>query len=323
MKNLADRFRVLVTDRFDVDAYARLTSDPQIELKKSESPRPTNEELAWAQGLVFRSRTVIDFELLAHAPDLRVAVTATSGFDHVDFEAIASRKDLAVMHTPEANAASAAELTWALVLGCARRIPDAHRAAKAGDWRREALTGSQLSGKTYGVIGLGRIGSRVAKMASAFGMRVFAFDPYKDDSRFAESGATRTSLEEIFKLADVISAHVPSTPETHHMINRSHLESDEKDELIFVNTSRGSLIEETLLVEALVNGWITACGLDVFEREPLPRQSKLNQLPNVVLSPHLGATTREAFRAASLEAADRSGFGSAIRRPGPRRAGLR
>ena len=294
-------FEVLITDRFDVEAEAQLRSTPGLFVKRSLAPVPTPQELKTAQGLIIRSRTLINKDLLTQASQLKVIVTATSGFDHIDCE-LAREKNIAVMFTPEANAASAAELTWALVLAAARRIPSAHRGVKAGEWRRDALIGIELSRLTYGVIGLGRIGTRVAKIAKAFGMRVVAFDPYKDDEHFNALQIDRLSQDELFKESDVVSCHVPATRETHHMILPLHL-SEAGHPILFVNTSRGSVIAETVLTEALDEGWIGACGLDVFEREPLPRASGLQSRENVILTPHIGATTHQAFRAASLDAA--------------------
>ena len=295
------RFNVIVTDRFDSEALAVLKTDPKLQVIQSETPTPTAEQLANVDGLVIRSRTKITPEFLSRAPHLKVIVTSTSGFDHVDLKACEERK-VVVMYTPDANAASAAELTWGLVLAVSRKIADGHRAVKAGDWKRETLIGRQLSGRTYGVVGLGRIGSRVAKVARAFGMRVVGFDPYKDESHFEAAECERMSLDEVFKIADVVSCHVPSTNETFHMIRRLTLNEANRD-LILINTSRGAVIEEHILCEALDNRWIAGAAVDVFEKEPVPRESKLIGRSNVVLTPHIGATTSEAFRASSMEAA--------------------
>lgn len=294
-------FHVLITDRFDVEAEAHLRSTPGISVSKSASPQPSAEELAHVDGLIIRSRTRVDATLLNNSPKLKVIVTATSGFDHIDLEKTTASA-VTIMFTPEANAASAAELTWGLVLATIRKIPAAHRSVKSGDWNRELLMGRQLQGLTFGVIGLGRIGTRVARIARAFGMKTVAFDPYKEESHFIREECVRMSLDELFKEADVVSCHVPGTEETHHMIRRLSL-AEAGHDIVFVNTSRGSVIEEHILNEALDKGWFVAAGLDVFEREPLARTSQLIGRDNVVLSPHVGATTREAFRAASLEAA--------------------
>jgi D-3-phosphoglycerate dehydrogenase len=301
---MATPFRLLITDRFDAEAHALLKGDPRFHVSVSQDAKPTANELELQDGLIIRSRTRIDEDLLSKAPNLKVVVSATSGFDHFDFSATLRRTGLAVMHTPNANAASACELTLALMLACSRKLIDAHRAVKAGNWNREALVGRELHGQTIGIIGLGRIGSRVARIAHAFGMKVVAFDPYVEEEAFARTSAERISFEELLKVADVVTFHVPKTDETHHMLSSQDLENMNRT-AILVNVSRGSVIAERDLLHALSEGWIAACGLDVFEREPLPRDSRLTAFPNVVLSPHLGATTHEAFAAASREAAEK------------------
>jgi D-3-phosphoglycerate dehydrogenase len=292
---------ILITDRFALDSLALLQSRPELSARLSDHFIPTADELRGVEGLIIRSRTKITAAFLLTAPDLKVIITATSGFDHIDLDATRA-SGIVVMFTPNANAQSAAELTLGLVLACARHVPQAHRAIKAGDWNRDALMGSELSGRTYGIVGLGRIGSKVARMAHAFGMNVVAFDPYKDEEFFTAAGAQRLSFEEVLKVSDVISIHVPKTPETFHMFKRNCLEFMARG-IILVNTSRGNVICEADLVEALENKWLSAVGLDVFEKEPLARNSGLLQFANVVLTPHLGATTTEAFAKASDEAA--------------------
>lgn len=296
-------FQVLITDRFSLDALAFLRTKNELEIKTSRSPDPLAEEMASANALIIRSRTKITEDLLSQAPHLELIITATSGFDHIDLDATRS-KEIPVLYTPDANAASAAELTWALVLACARKIPAAHQAIKAGNWNRNLLMGTELSQKTYGIIGLGRIGKRVARIAKAFNMKVIAFDPYINPIDFEKEGVECVGFEEVLKLSDVLSLHVPSTNETYKMINSSCLEFINRG-IIFVNTSRGSVVDEEALAHALESGWISQCGLDVFEKEPLPRNSHLLQQPQVVFSPHLGATTNEAFAAASQEAANK------------------
>lgn len=295
--------KILVADRFDHEALARLKSVATLEVSTAVDAQPSAEQLATCEGLIARSRTKIDASFLAKAPRLKVAITATSGFDHIDFEACAKR-GVVVMHTPSANAASAAELTWGLIFALSRKLIDAHRAVKAGEWRREPLVGSEVSGKTLGVVGLGRIGRRVARVAQAFGMKIVAFDPYIDEADFQSVGAERLSLEELMRLADVVTLHVPKSEETEGMITSVLLEAMNRSSLL-INASRGSAVSESDLVEALKEKWIAGAALDVFEREPLPRDSRLLQFPNVVLSPHIGATTREAFAAASHEAAEK------------------
>jgi D-3-phosphoglycerate dehydrogenase len=295
--------RVLLTDRFDLDAYASLASMSEFKVRKAETFLPTPGELKETDALIIRSRTKIDVDLLNAAPALKLIITTTSGFDHIDL-ALTTERNVKVMYTPDANAASATELTWALVLASARRIIESHRAVKNGDWKRELLVGRELAGKVYGIIGLGRIGSRVAKVAQAFGMQVIAFDPYRDAPYFRERDVECLALSEVFRMSDVISCHVPATRETHHMIGPDHFENAERD-LIFVNTSRGSIVTETTLIDALNENWLAGVGLDVFEREPLAKAARIANHPRAVLSPHIGANTSEAFRAASFEAVDK------------------
>ncbi len=293
--------KILVTDRFSIEALAKLKSRAQFQVSQSETHLPTAEELKGVVALVIRSRTKITADLLAQSPELKVIVTSTSGFDHIDFLAT-QKHSVTVMHTPEANAQSAAELTWLLVLACARKFTQAQAQLKKGEWKRELIVGSTLAGKIYGIIGLGRIGSRVARFAKAFGMEVVAFDPYVGPEAFARAGAERASIEELFRRSDFISLHVPATPETKKMINFRAFEGASSD-LILVNTSRGDVVNEPELIKAIEQKLVKAVGLDVFTSEPLAQSSPLLKMPQVVLAPHIGATTDEAFSASSMEAA--------------------
>ena len=293
--------RILITDRFHTDAFLTLNQQPFLSVQKTDTPNLHKVDLTGVHGLIVRSRTVVDEEILSKAKDLQVIITATSGFDHIDLDS-AQKWGVTVMFCPEANIESAAQLTWALVLACANKISQSHRMMKSGDWNREVLVGMELYHKTYGIVGLGRFGKRVAEIANAFGMNVVAFDPYCDEASFRQASAERLSYEEILKTSDILSFHVPKTSETHHMLNRSHFEYIHRG-ITLINTSRGSVIDEKDLAEALENDWIASVGLDVFEKEPLPRSSKLLNFPNVVLTPHCGANTREAFAKASEQAA--------------------
>jgi D-3-phosphoglycerate dehydrogenase len=299
------RKKILITDRFAQDSFLYLQQQSHaFEVVRSDSPLHLPlEHLVSAHALIIRSRTKIDEELLKKARQLQLIITCTSGFDHIDLAAT-EKWGVTVMHTPTANIESAAQLTWGLVLNCMNSLSQAHKMVKAGDWNREAITGLECAGRTYGIVGLGRIGSRVAEIAQAFGMTVVAFDPYQDDEVFNRLKIPRLSFEEVLKTADVLSFHVPKTLETDHMLNRSHFEYIHRG-LILINTSRGSVINENDLCEAIENGWLRSVGLDVFEKEPLPRSSKLMNYPNVILTPHIGANTEDAFFKASQVAANK------------------
>lgn len=297
---MPDRKIILVSDRVSPEAFLTLQGQDFLEVRRSKTPKLTPEEVADVNALFIRSQTPVTAELLAQAPNLQLIVSATSGFDHIDLPAC-EKWGITVMHTPWANVDTAAQLTWSLVLACIHKLIPAHAQIKAGNWERHRLESFELSGKTYGIVGLGRIGSKVADIAHAFGMNVIAYDPYCEEKNFTEAMAERVAFEECLKGADVVSFHVPLTRETFKMMNRSHFEYAHRG-LVLVNTSRGPVVSEQDLCEALEKGWVAAAGLDVFEKEPLARTSQLLKLPNVVLTPHVGAVSKEAFAKASEQA---------------------
>lgn len=295
---------LLITDTFDGAALAKLKTQLECRFVKSKDLRPTPEELKNINGLLIRSRTKIDKSLLDCAPNLKWIVTATSGFDHIDFKECA-RRAIAVSHTPEANVQSAAELTVALILNLSRRIPAALASVKKGGWRNDELRGLSVMGHTLGLVGLGRVGQRVANVMRALGMKVIAHDPYVDDSIFSDLGVERQGFSEVLVAADFLSLHVPLTRETHHMINHDTLRLMNSDAFL-INASRGQVIDETALTLGLDEGVIQGAALDVFEREPLMKESRLRGRDNVLLTPHIGAFTEEAVEAASFAAVDRT-----------------
>lgn len=295
--------KVLVTDRLSVEAMTYLKSQEDFFIQNSLHPTPTSDELKDTKALLIRSRTKINDDLLNKAPSLKVVVTATSGFDHIDLNTLMKRS-VTVMYTPEGNKQSVAELTIGLLLACSRKIVPAYKMMKSGNWDRNQLLGEELFGKSFGIIGLGRIGSLVSQMAKSFGMKIFAYDPYIEFDRFSELGVTSLGLIELLRISDIISLHVPYTKETHHMINRSTI-SEMSSQPILLNTSRGFVVNESDLLLALNKGQVRGAGLDVFEIEPLSRESPLLQLPQVVLTPHIGANTLEAFHKVSLLATER------------------
>lgn len=296
--------KVLITDRFAPDSLAWLQSQPHLEVTRSEHHgKLTQPEIVGCHALLIRSRTIIDEKLLSQARQLQVIITATSGFDHIDLEA-AHRWGITVMHTPTANIESAAQLTWALVLACANRLPEARQLVDSGEWSRDAVTGLELSGRTYGIVGLGRIGRRVARLAQAFGMNVIAHDPYLDETVFEALNVARVDFESLLKQSDVVSLHVPKTLETDLMLRPEHVRHLPRP-LILVNTSRGSVVAEQTLLDGLQHGFLRSVGLDVFESEPLPISSALLKASRVVLSPHIGANTEDAFYKASQIAAEK------------------
>ncbi|HEY5578678.1 MAG TPA: hydroxyacid dehydrogenase, partial [Acidimicrobiia bacterium] len=248
--------------------------------------------LADAAGLIVRSGTAVDADLISAAPDLRVVGRAGVGVDNIDVPA-ATAAGILVVNAPTANVVSAAEHTFAMILAQARRIPQADAMVRSGRWDRRTLQGFELHGKTLGLIGLGRVGSLVAARALAFGMTIIAYDPYVG-AEVARRLRVRLVevMDQVLAEADVITVHVPLTRETRGLLGPDQLARVKKGCCI-INTSRGGVVDEAALVEALRSGAVAGAALDVFEDEPKPHPGLL-ELSQVVLTPHLGASTREA-----------------------------
>jgi D-3-phosphoglycerate dehydrogenase / 2-oxoglutarate reductase len=261
------------------------------------------EAIADVDALVVRSATQVDAELIARADALRVIGRAGVGVDNVDVSA-ATRRGILVCNAPQSNIVSAAEHTVALLLAIARNVPQAHAALIEGRWERSRFGGVELDGKTLGVLGFGRIGQLVAARARGLGMRILAYDPHVTRERFRELGATpAASVDEVLESSDFITLHLPLTAETHHLISRDALARMRPDARL-INAARGSLVDTAALVEALQEGSIGGAALDVFEQEPLPADSPLLALSNVVVTPHLAASTTEAQDRAGVQVAE-------------------
>jgi D-3-phosphoglycerate dehydrogenase len=249
------------------------------------------EAVADVEGIVVRSDTRITDEVLAAAPRLRVVGRAGAGVDNIDVEA-ATRRGVVVMNAPGENTISAAEHTLSMILALARRIPQADRSMRAGRWERGRFLGMELFGKTLGVVGLGKVGREVAARARAFGMEVLGYDPVVTEDVAVRIGAALVSLETLFERSDIITLHIPLTPDTHHLIGREQLRRL-KEGVRIVNVARGGIIDEAALYDALQSGRVAGAALDVFENEP-PAGSPLLALDTVITTPHLGASTQEA-----------------------------
>lgn len=294
------RKKILILERFSLSALALLQAESDREIVFKTKNLPEKEEFLQAEGLIVRSQTKVNSELLDRTPELKVVVTATSGFDHIDLHET-KKRGIRVMYVPEGNAQSAAELAWGLLLACSRKLIAAHQAVLRQSWDRHPLLGCDLDGLTLGIVGLGRVGSRVARFGQAFGMGIQYYDPYLAAEN-APAFARAVSLMELLRTSEVISLHVPLTAETRHLINKNTIEHINMNPIL-INTSRGPVVCESDLLEALRTGRIAAAGLDVFEREPLPADSALLAIPQVVLTPHIGATTTDAFDRVSMGAA--------------------
>lgn len=284
--------KVLISDNIsekciDILKNAGLTVDVKVGLKPDDLKACIGEY----HGLVIRSATKVTAEIIEAARNLKVIGRAGSGLDNVD-KAAATKKGIVVMNTPGGNTITTAEHTIAHIISLARLIPQATSSMKAGKWEKKKFMGIELFNKTLGVIGIGNIGSQVAKRMQAFGMHIIAYDPFLSEDAAQTMGVEKVEIPDLFKRSDFITIHTPLTPETKYLINKKSLETM-KDGVRIINCARGGIINETDLYDAIVSGKVAGAALDVFEKEP-PENNPLLSLDNVTCTPHLGASTKEA-----------------------------
>ena len=296
-EKLADAGVELLREEFGVDVILGLDQDELL------------ERIGDYDGLIVRSATKVTAEVIERAENLKAIGRAGIGVDNIDIEA-ATKRGILVANAPESNTVAAAEHTVAMMLAAARRIPAADSSLRNGEWNRSAFKGTEVSEKTLGLVGLGHVGTIVARGAVGMGMRVLAYDPYVSEDRMRSMSVERAeSLDEIYEHADFISLHVPRTPQTAGMVDAGALERM-KLSAFLINVARGGIVDETALFNALKEGAIAGAALDVFQKEPTT-DSPLFALPNVVVTPHLGASTAEAQDRAGVTAAEQ--LASALR----------
>ena len=294
--------RVLVTEEIADSGLQQLRdAGHTVDIRLGLSPSELIEAIGDANALIIRSATKVDAPTLEAAKELVVVGRAGIGLDNVD---VARATDLGVMvvNAPVSNILSAAEQTMALLLAQARNIPQAHTALKAGKWERSKWEGVELHGKTLGVVGLGKIGALVAQRASAFGMRLIAFDPYISEERARHMGVELVDLDTLLAQSDFITIHLPKTKETTNLLDAAAL-AKTKPGVRIINVARGGIVNEGDLADAIRNGHVQGAALDVFEKEPTT-ESPLFELPSVVVVPHLGASTFEAQDKAGITIAE-------------------
>jgi D-3-phosphoglycerate dehydrogenase len=273
----------------------------EVDIRLGLSPSDLIEAIEGAHALIIRSATKVDGPMLEAAKDLIVVGRAGIGLDNVDV-ARATELGVMVVNAPVSNILSAAEQTMALLLAQARNIPQAHSALKAGKWERSKWEGVELHGKTLGVVGLGKIGALVAQRASAFGMRLIAFDPFISEERARHMGVELVDLDTLLQQSDFITIHLPKTKETTNLLDAAAL-AKTKPGVRIINVARGGIVNESDLADAIRNGHVQGAALDVFEKEPTT-ESPLFELPSVVVVPHLGASTFEAQDKAGITIAE-------------------
>src|SRR5437764_1633993 len=296
--------KVFIADSISQRGIDELTRDSALEANVQTGLSETQlaEAIPDFAALIIRSQTKVTAKILNAVKKVRVVGRAGVGVDNVDVET-ATRRGVVVLNAPGANTISTAEHAFSLLLSLARNSARADATIKGGTWDRKSLEGVELYNKTLGVIGMGRIGSELARRAIAFGMRVVAYDPYLSATRArALQVELVDELDDLLAGADFISLHTPLTPETRHLLDAARLQKTKRGVRI-INCARGGLIDETALANALQDRHVAAAALDVFEIEPLPNDSPLRSTPNLILTPHLGASTAEAQESVGIEIA--------------------
>ena len=284
--------RILVTEEIAEGGLDRLRdAGHEVDVRLGLSPEELLRAVPGAAALIIRSATQVTAEVLAAGAELMAVGRAGIGLDNVDVTA-ATAQGVMVVNAPQSNIVSAAEHTMALLLASARNVPQAHAALVAGRWERSKWEGVELADKTLGIVGLGRIGKLVADRAKGFGMRLVAYDPFVSEDRARQMGVELLDLDQVVAESDFLTVHLPKTPETLGLINRDLLVKA-KPSLRIINVARGGIVHEQDLADCLNDGIIAGAALDVFSTEPMT-DSPLFSIPTVVVTPHLGASTREA-----------------------------
>lgn len=298
----SSRARVLVTDNLAKRGVDVLRQSPwvEVEVRNKLSPEELKALLRDMDALIVRSATRVTADVLASSPRLKVVGRAGVGVDNVDLEA-ATARGVVVMNTPGGNTISAAEHTVSLLLSLAKHIPQATASMKGGKWEKSRFLSVELSGKILGIIGLGRIGTEVAKRVKNFNLRVLAYDPFIGAEAAQSLGVELVDLPELYRQSDFITIHTPLTPETQNLVCSATI-AQMKDGVRIVNCARGGIVNEADLCEALKRGKVAGAALDVFETEPIT-DSPLFALPNFISTPHLGAASEEAQEAVAVEIA--------------------
>jgi len=292
--------KIVVAEKISASAVDLLREPRWIVVTPDNMEGGLEAQLASADALIVRSVVQVNAELLAHARKLRVIGRAGVGVDNIELDP-ATRLGIAVMNTPGANAVAVAEHTLAMMLAMARHLCRANALMHAGKWEKKSLQGTELRGKTLGVVGLGRVGMEVARRARAFGMEIMAHDPFVSVVVAKEQGIQMASLDDLYVAADYLTLHVGLTPQTTGMINAETIEKMKRG-VRLVNCARGELIDEAALAQALKQGYVAGAALDVFAEEP-PKNSPLAGLDNVLLTPHIGGSTFEAQEAVGYQIA--------------------
>lgn len=284
--------KVLVSDPIAEAGIDHLRTVADVDVKLGLKPEELQAIIGEYDALAVRSETKVTADVLAAAHNLKIIGRAGVGVDNIDVKA-ATEKGVVVVNSPEGNTIAAAELTVAMLLSLARKIPQADASLRAGRWDRKLFLGTEVYGKTLGVVGLGKIGGEVARRARAFEMQVVAYDPFATEEKAREYGASLVSLDELYTQSDFITLHVPLNDQTRNMISAEQLHKM-KAGVRLINCARGGIVDEQALADAIQSGHVAGAAFDVFSKEPVPADNPLLALTENVITPHLGASTEEA-----------------------------
>ncbi len=296
------RPRILVADSIAKEGVARLGEVGDVDVKTGLSPEDLKATVGPYHSIVVRSASRITREIIEAAPNLQVVGRAGVGVDNIDLDA-ATERGVIVVNAPQGNTIAAAEHTIALLMAMARHIPTAAASMQAGEWARSKFLGVEIRGKTLGVVGLGNVGAEVARRAVGLEMHVLGYDPFVPEERATALGVERAELDRIYRESDFITVHVPLTAANKGLIGANEI-AIMKPGVRLINVARGGVIDEADLAKALADGTVGAAAVDVFTEEPPAADNPLLKAPNILLTPHLGASTAEAQERAALDVAD-------------------
>ena len=294
--------KVLVSDSIDKAGIDILSQVANVDVKLNLKPEELQQIIGEYDALMIRSGTRVTQEVIEAATNLKIIGRAGVGVDNVDVPA-ATRRGIVVVNSPEGNTIAAAEHALAMMMALSRNIADANASVKSGEWNRKTFVGTEVYKKTLGIVGLGKIGSHVAGVAKAMGMKLLAFDPFISNERAEQMGVQLVDMDLLVQQADYITLHIPKTPETTHLINTEML-GKMKPNARIINCARGGIIDEDALAAALKEGKIKGAALDVYESEPLGESALKALGKEVVLTPHLGASTAEAQVNVAIDVAE-------------------
>ena len=295
------QWKILITDKFTGNGIEALSAAAEVEYQPGMTAEDVLATIPQFDALIVRGRTKVTADVFAAALNLKVIGRAGVGVDNIDL-ASAQSHHVTIVNSPIATTIAVAEHTLALMLALTKSIAQADAAMKSGRWTKRQLMGSELSGKVLGVIGLGNIGSALARRATVLGMKVIGFDPLIADADVRNHGVDPVALDELYARSDVISFHIPLNPSTRNMIDGQAL-AHMKRGVYLICTARGGIIDETALHSALESGQVAGAGLDVYAQEP-PGLTALVTHPSVIATPHIAAQTREAQARAASDVAD-------------------